>query len=112
MNIAVKREDYFKIPMFKERCQKILFYYNFYPQVVQTSEEMSELNVELIKWVKGKDNKDKVINELADVYIMLNQMKIAIGISENEIGHKIDEKLTRQIERIKEEKNKIWTPNK
>lgn len=103
--ITKPQPDYFKIPEFKERCQKILNYYGVELQITQTSQELSELNIELTKYIVNPKNchKSNILDELADVYIMLQQMKLTFNISEYEMGKKIDEKLTRQITRIENE---------
>lgn len=45
-------------------------------QIVMVFEEMSELQKELCKSVRGKDNAEKIAEEIADVQIMLEQMII------------------------------------
>lgn len=111
--IQKPKQDYFKIEQFKERCEEILNAYGHHLQIIQTIQEMSELTKELTRYykmphlveVKTSNFVNNVIDEFADVYIMLQQMKIALNISEYEVGKKIDEKLTRQIKRMENEKN-------
>ena len=45
-------------------------------QTLMVMEEMSELTKELCKHARGADNTDAIAEEIADVYIMLNQMEI------------------------------------
>lgn len=45
-------------------------------QMIKGVEELSELQKELCKQANGDGNKDKVIEEIADVEIMLEQIKI------------------------------------
>lgn len=45
-------------------------------QTVLVFEEMSELAKELCKNMRGKDNRDAIAEEIADVRIMLDQMEI------------------------------------
>lgn len=45
-------------------------------QTVMVFEEMSELQKELCKHARGKDNQDHIAEEIADVLIMLEQMMI------------------------------------
>lgn len=45
-------------------------------QTVMVFEEMSELAKELCKNMRGKDNRDAIAEEIADVRIMLDQMEI------------------------------------
>lgn len=69
-------------------------------------EEMSELIKEICKHKRGTHNEDKLADEMADVYIMLEQCKIIFGLS-NEIL--INERIDYKISRLK---NRIETSNK
>jgi hypothetical protein len=52
-------------------------------QLLMVLEEMSELQKEILKNInRGKDNIDDIIDETADVEIMLDQMKYIYGIDE------------------------------
>lgn len=51
-------------------------------QVLMIFEEMAELQKELCKSLRGKENRLKIAEEIADVEIMLGQMKIFFGIDE------------------------------
>lgn len=66
-------------------------------------EEMSELTKEICKHKRGKDNRDEIIEEMADVYIMLEQMKMIFIISEEQINEQIDFKVARLKGRLKNE---------
>lgn len=53
------------------------------PQMLQVIEEMSELTKEILKNVnRGKDNISELVEETADVEIMLEQLKCCYGIAE------------------------------
>ncbi len=53
------------------------------PQMLQVIEEMSELIKEILKNVnRKKDNIDEIIEEAADVEIMLGQLKCCYGITD------------------------------
>ena len=52
------------------------------PQIVMLFEEMAELQKELSKNLRGKDNIDSIAEEIADVEIMLEQMKLLYEIEE------------------------------
>lgn len=43
-------------------------------------EEMSELAKEICKSVRGKDNTEEIAEEVADVEIMLEQVKMIFGV--------------------------------
>ena len=56
-------------------------YYGKYSQVDQLFEEMAELTKELSKNNRGSDNVSSIAEEIADVEIMLDQMKILFNCS-------------------------------
>lgn len=77
--------------------------YNKKEQVIQTVEEMAELTKELLKNInRGKDNRADIVSEMADVYIMLEQMMIYYDINLLELVKEMKRKAERQIKRIKE----------
>lgn len=63
-------------------------------QVIIALEEMSELAKELTKNLRGKENVPEVCEEIADVEIMLGQMR-AVFDEENQIDIMRDKKLMR-----------------
>lgn len=53
------------------------------PQMLQAIEEMSELTKEILKNInRKKDNVAEIIEETADVEIMLEQLKVCYGIKQ------------------------------
>ena len=61
-------------------------------QLIVAIEELSELQKELCKALRGKPNKEDIIEELADVLIMLDQVKIYFKIEDELVNFKnIDE---------------------
>lgn len=70
-------------------------------------EEMSELIKELTKNMRGNDNHEAMVEEIADVYIMLDQIQIMNGIDLNEVVTKMHEKLERLKERLEHESVQI-----
>lgn len=108
---AEKRaKEYFKIPMFRERLNIILKHYGPHLQIIKSIEELSELTKELTKEFMnlsiGKNMEvipqpnPFILEEIADVYVMLGQLKLIFNIDENMIGKKIHEKLTRTLIKI------------
>ena len=67
-------------------------------------EEFSELIKEICKSKRGRDNRNSIIEEIADCYIMLEQLGIIFGIEDTEINQVIDEKLTRLEKRLAEKR--------
>ena len=51
-------------------------------QTLMVFEEMAELQKELCKAARGRDNREQIAEEIADVEIMLEQMKVLHGCAE------------------------------
>lgn len=49
------------------------------PQVIVAIEELAELQKELTKWLRGKGTSEGLMEEMADVSIMLNQLELIFG---------------------------------
>ena len=81
----------------------ILAHYDSKAQMVKCCEELSELNVAILKYVNGLGSSDAVLDEIADVYIMLEQLKAIMPFGMNIIDEMIDYKLDRQLKRIRGE---------
>lgn len=65
-------------------------------------EEMAELTKEIIKNFRGKQNRENIIEEVADVQIMIEQIKIIFNCFdevENEIKNKM-ERLSDRVDNI------------
>lgn len=77
-----------------------LEYYGNDPQVDVAIEEMSELIKELLKNRRGKENRSMIADEMADVYIMLEQLKFIFGINETEPKVNAEFKIQRLKNRI------------
>ena len=72
-------------------------------QMVVAVEELSELQKEVCKAMRGKFNKEHLVEEVADVKIMIDQIMLHYAIQESEVQQVIDEKLKRTEERFKGE---------
>ena len=77
-----------------------LEYYGNNPQVDIAIEEMSELIKELLKNRRGEENRSMIADEMADVYIMLEQLKFIFGINETELKVNAEFKIQRLKNRI------------
>lgn len=64
-------------------------------------EEMSELTKEICKDFRGKANRENIIEEIADVQIMLYQLMAMYNISDTELAITLGLKITRLDERLK-----------
>lgn len=79
------------IDLYGEKAQKLM-----------AIEEMSELTKEICKDFREKLNRENLIEEMADVLIMLDQMLLMYKIS----GDEIQRMRERKIERLKERMDK------
>lgn len=70
-------------------------------QILMVFEEMSELQKELCKNWRGKDNAEQIAEEIADVEIVLAQLKMIYGIS-GIVRQFHEEKLMRLEQRLKD----------
>lgn len=97
----------------EQKIQYIADHYGYDPQSRQLIEEMAELTVAINKaWRKtfdavdklpNMDDEERIVEEIADVEIMLRQIKYLLGVDEDELSQIAERKLDRQIERIKQE---------
>ena len=76
------------------------------PQIIIAVEECSELIKELSKTLRGKNNVDSISEEIADVQIMLEQLKIIFG-NEHSVNMWIMNKNCRIAELIEEKRKHI-----
>ena len=77
-----------------------LEHYGNRPQVDMIIEEMSELTKELLKNRRGEENRSMIADEMADVYIMLEQLKFIFDVDETELKVNAEFKLRRLNERL------------
>ena len=85
-----------------EIMQKAIETYGEEIQKIVAIEELSELQKEICKSLRGQKNVDHIIEELADVYIMLRQIEMMYGIEWDEVTAKIGFKLARLEGRMDE----------
>lgn len=92
----------------KDDCRRILDYYGDDKQEIQTAQELMELGILLTHRPdqRGENHRYYILGEMADVEIMLEQMKQAYNISEEELERAIDRKLNRQKRRMSDERIK------
>ena len=68
-------------------------------------EECAELIQAISKMKRGKDNRDNLIEEVADVMICIEILKQVYGISDSEIQNYVCQKQNRSIERMKSDES-------
>ena len=69
-------------------------------QINQGIEEMAELTKEIIKSKRGASNYHQIVEELADVYIMMTQIRLIYGIYDEELINAMDLKIARLEKRL------------
>lgn len=84
------------IELYGEKAQKLM-----------AIEEMSELTKEICKDFRGKLDREHLIEEMADVLIMLDQMLILYKISGEEVGLMRIKKVERLKERLEKQNDEI-----
>ena len=89
----------------KEIYEKALKTWGTPAQIMMALEEMSELTKELCKHFRGRPNGAEIIDEVADVTIMMEQLRLILGINEA-VCEQMDVKMLRLKKRLgmKEEK--------
>lgn len=95
----------------EQKIQYIAEYYGYETQSRQLIEEMAELTVAINKgWRKrhpleysAGSEYEHILEEMADTLIMIWQLKYLLGVGEGELSEIVEQKLDRQIERIKNE---------
>lgn len=66
----------------KEIYEKALKTWGSQAQLMVAIEEMSELTKELCKHYRGRQNGEELVDEIADVTIMMEQLRLIFGINE------------------------------
>ena len=97
----------------KEDLLKIINHYGVLEQLKYFQSEVFELNEAIIDFENDKrhneeliqNDKEHIVEEIADVMVMLEQFKIYYGISSEEITNIFWSKVNRQLERIANENN-------
>ena len=86
--------------MEEDVIQKAIDTYGKDAQLWMVIEEMSELSKEIFKFKRGKDNFLEIADEMADVYIMLEQLKRLCAVPQDLIQQRIDFKFDRLRKRL------------
>lgn len=83
--------------VYEKACQK----WGVTHQTMVAIEEMGELTKELCKNFRGRKNKDAIAEEIADVTIMLEQLRLLYGLNDAVCKYMDDKilRLDRRIER-------------
>ena len=94
----------------QEALKSIINHYGLDAQMDMMIEECSELIKALLKYRRTKNGANSIfklgefrgdiVSEMADVEIMLRQMKVIFDVSDEERDAEIDRKIQRQLQRI------------
>ena len=69
-------------------------------QSMMALEEMAELQKEVCKSSRGNNNHDEIVEEIADVLIMIEQLKIMHDVKYRELNEMFNFKINRLKERL------------
>ena len=83
--------------------KKAIDTYGAEPQLNVAIEELSELIKEICKHKRGADNIEAIIEEMADVYIMLEQMQMIFDLGSTVIPVAMQKKIDRLEKRLNKE---------
>lgn len=95
-----------KVDISKEELIQVIKNYGIHSQTIMLFEEMSELQKEICKLYRKRGTIDHVIEELADVVIMLEQLQLMLNLEEKKLQEIVDYKMDRLKERMESECNK------
>ncbi|MDE7389518.1 MAG: hypothetical protein K2M82_01040 [Lachnospiraceae bacterium] len=74
--------------------------YGMDSQIRIAEEELNELQKELFKWQRGEENRNHILEEMADVSIVFDQLKMMFNISDGELQKKRTAKINRLVDRL------------
>ena len=92
----------------KEQLQQIIDHYGHRSQkemLFEEFEEFAELQKEVCKELRNKGDKQHIAEEVADVYVMLQQLQLIYGISDEKVELEVQKKIERTLDRIEGECN-------
>lgn len=89
----------------KEHLKEIINNYGHESQKAMLFEEMAELQKEVCKDLRGKGDIQRIAEELADVNIMLQQIQLIYGITDEQVEQVVQDKIERTLDRIEGECN-------
>ena len=72
-------------------------------ELVVTIEELSELQKEVTKQIRNQGKMENLVEEMADVYIVMEYLKLIFAINDEDIKTEIAFKIDRLMSRLGEE---------
>lgn len=92
----------------KEKILNALNLFGPREELIKVCEELGELQAEVFKAVKGKADREKILEELADVYFVLGYIKEIYHISDEELDEKMKAKVQYFENVLKEKERDIY----
>lgn len=89
--------------MIGSETHRIAEHYGIKSQMQQLMEECAELSVEASHCIRGKGNITSLMGEIADIEIMIEQVKYLMGIDPAGLSRVKNDKIARQLRRIDDE---------
>ena len=84
-----------------EFIEKIISKYGRMAQMTHAIQELSELSIEITKAQLGRKNRTELIGEIADVELMIKQLKYMFNIYDIEVENVMQYKINRTVKRCK-----------
>ena len=84
------------------KLKQIIKHYGVLPQLKYFQSEIFELNEAIITCEEAYHDKAPIVEEIADVMVMLKQFQLYYGIEDIEIQRVMEFKVDRQLKRIAE----------
>ena len=72
-------------------------------ELVVTIEELSELQKEVTKQIRNEGKMENLVEEMADVYIVMEYLKMIFTITDDDINREVEKKLNRRENRLNTE---------
>ena len=85
-----------------ETIEKAIAVYGKDMQLNVAVEELSELIKEICKYKRGADNLENIVEEIADCYIMIEQLISMLDINYSQVYSQMRLKIKRLEDRLKE----------
>lgn len=97
--VADELEKAYELDLHEEDLQKSIEINGEVKKKIICMEEPAELIKAISKDLRGKLDRDNMVEEMADVLICVTMLKLMHGVSDEELQHWIDYKVERQKER-------------
>ena len=81
--------------------EKIVKHYGSEHQIVVAMEECGELIQSLSKYLRGEGSTDNIAEEMADVQLVLEELRFIFSISLNDTVKRMTDKIERTLDIIK-----------